>query len=200
MVLVFGFAEKAGDTVYNSAAVIDSDGRWLGVRRKNPLYPYPYETDSFSEPPRELRSAVFDTSVGRIGVSVCASMANSLRVYGRCGWTEPRCSSGSTLPWAADGSVRVWDAHTGMQLVELASSDSVITNASFSEGGKAILTRHEDESTHVWRAAPWRTEDLPELNRPLEEGEDEFLDRYNLWVDQAYPVVEKAPIPESPAL
>ncbi|MCX5759431.1 MAG: carbon-nitrogen hydrolase family protein, partial [Candidatus Hydrogenedentes bacterium] len=71
IVLVFGFAEKAGDQIFNSAGVINADGRWLGVRRKNPLYPWPYELESFAEPPKAARSTVFDTAVGRIGVSVC---------------------------------------------------------------------------------------------------------------------------------
>ncbi len=71
MVLVFGFAERAGDRIFNSAGVIDADGRWLGVRRKNPLYPWPYELESFAEPARAARSTVFDTAVGRMGVSVC---------------------------------------------------------------------------------------------------------------------------------
>lgn len=71
MVLVFGFGERDGDVVHNSAGVIDADGRWLGVRRKNPLYPWPYELESFAEPPRARRSTVFDTGVGRIGVAIC---------------------------------------------------------------------------------------------------------------------------------
>lgn len=72
MVIVFGFCERAAsDKFYNSAAVIDADGRWLGVRRKNPLYPYPYETGPFVEPPREQRSAVFQTKFAKVGVSIC---------------------------------------------------------------------------------------------------------------------------------
>jgi predicted amidohydrolase len=81
MALVFGFAERAGERIYNSAGVIDSDGSWLGVRRKNPLYPYAYETGSFVEPPRDERSTVFDTKLGRIGVSICfdGSFPESIR-------------------------------------------------------------------------------------------------------------------------
>ncbi len=72
MVICFGFCEKVGaDCYFNSAGVVDADGRWLGVRRKNPLYPYPYETRPFSEPPREQRAAVFQTRFGKVGVSIC---------------------------------------------------------------------------------------------------------------------------------
>ncbi len=71
MVLAFGFCEKDGDAYYNSIGVIDADGNWLGTRRKNPLYPYPYETKSFAQPDPSLRSAVFKTRYAKIGISNC---------------------------------------------------------------------------------------------------------------------------------
>jgi len=98
MVLVFGFAERNRSMVHNSAGVIDSDGKWLGVRRKNPLYPWNYETDCFTEPPSEQRSTVFDTSIGRIGVSICfdGEFAESVRHMRRSGarilvWINAAC-------------------------------------------------------------------------------------------------------------
>lgn len=71
MVLAFGFSEKEGDTFYNSIGVIDSDGTWLGTRRKNPLCASPYEMNSFTEPPLNERTAVFKTSYATIGISNC---------------------------------------------------------------------------------------------------------------------------------
>jgi predicted amidohydrolase len=71
MVLAFGFCEQDGQAYYNSVGVIDADGRWLGTRRKNPLYPWPYELDSFAEPAPQERSAVFHTRFASVGVSVC---------------------------------------------------------------------------------------------------------------------------------
>lgn len=71
MVIVFGFGEKSGSKYFDSAGVIDATGRWLGVRRKNPLYPWGYETESFAEPDPPLRSAVFETRHGMVGVSIC---------------------------------------------------------------------------------------------------------------------------------
>jgi len=81
MALVFGFAEKTKTQIYNCAGVINADGRWLGVRRKNPLYPWPYEVGIFAEPPATARSTIFDTAIGRIGVSVCfdGEFAESVR-------------------------------------------------------------------------------------------------------------------------
>lgn len=71
MVIAFGFSEQAGDLLYNSIGVVDADGTWLGVRRKNPLYPWPYETESFAEPDATLRSAVFRTRYATVGISNC---------------------------------------------------------------------------------------------------------------------------------
>ena len=107
MVLAFGFAEKAGEQVFNSAGVIDADGRWLGVRRKNPLYPWPYELESFAEPDKAARSTVFDTAVGRIGVSVCfdGEFGESVR--------QMRLDGAELLVWinAACGDSKLGTAH-----------------------------------------------------------------------------------------
>ena len=56
MVLAFGFAEQDQAQYYNAIGVIDADGAWLGTRRKAPLYPWGYETASFTEPGCEARS------------------------------------------------------------------------------------------------------------------------------------------------
>jgi N-carbamoylputrescine amidase len=71
MVLAFGFCEQDGRDYYNSIGVIDADGSWLGSRRKNPLSPHPYETESFTEPDPARRSAVFKTRCATVGVSNC---------------------------------------------------------------------------------------------------------------------------------
>jgi N-carbamoylputrescine amidase len=71
MVTTFGFCLQENKQCYNAIGVIDADGTWLGVRRKNPLYPWPYEVDSFDQPGPEERSAVFASRYGRIGVADC---------------------------------------------------------------------------------------------------------------------------------
>jgi N-carbamoylputrescine amidase len=71
MVLAFGFSERDGRHYYNSIGVIDADGAWLGSRRKNPLSPHVYETESFTEPNPALRSSVFTTRYAKVGVANC---------------------------------------------------------------------------------------------------------------------------------
>jgi predicted amidohydrolase len=71
MVLSFGFCEKAGPDYFNAVGVIDADGRWLGVRHKNPLFPFAYETRCFREPDPSQRSTVLVTRYGKVGISCC---------------------------------------------------------------------------------------------------------------------------------
>ena len=71
IVIAFGFGQKEGDRLYDAVGVIDADGTWLGARRKNPLYPWPYELESFDQPQPDERAAVFATRHGRIAVSLC---------------------------------------------------------------------------------------------------------------------------------
>ncbi|GAA5344842.1 nitrilase-related carbon-nitrogen hydrolase [Planifilum fimeticola] len=67
MVLVVPFAEEEGEKIYNSAAVIDSSGKLVGLYRKTFLWGR--EKRIFSP---GLRSySVFDTSLGKIGVLIC---------------------------------------------------------------------------------------------------------------------------------
>jgi len=65
-VVVVGFPELDGEAVYNSAAVIDADGRILGAHRKAHLYGVEPEYFVAGD-----RFQVFDTTVGRIGIQIC---------------------------------------------------------------------------------------------------------------------------------
>ncbi len=71
MVVAFGFCERSGDEYFNSIGLIDADGTWRGARRKNPLSPHPHETGSFTEPDPSLRSTVFETRYGTVGLANC---------------------------------------------------------------------------------------------------------------------------------
>ena len=57
--------------LYNTAAVIDADGRYLGKHRKNHLPQVAGFWEKFYFRPGNLGYRVFDTAVGRIGVYIC---------------------------------------------------------------------------------------------------------------------------------
>jgi beta-ureidopropionase len=85
MVIVAPFYEQAGAARYNSAAVIDADGRFLGVYRKHHV-PIPhagnYEPFFFHRP--DIGFPVFDTAYGRMGVYICYDrhFPEIARIYG----------------------------------------------------------------------------------------------------------------------
>jgi beta-ureidopropionase len=70
MVLPVYEQEQAG-VLYNTAAVIDADGKYLGKYRKNHIPQVNGFWEKFYFRPGNLGYPVFDTAVGRIGVYIC---------------------------------------------------------------------------------------------------------------------------------
>jgi len=70
MVLPVYEQEQAG-VLYNTAAVIDADGKYLGKYRKNHIPQVKGFWEKFYFRPGNLGYPVFDTAVGRIGVYIC---------------------------------------------------------------------------------------------------------------------------------
>jgi len=72
MVIVVPLYEEDGPGIYyNTAAVIDADGSYLGKYRKNHLPQVKGFWEKFYFRPGNLGYPVFDTAVGRIGVYIC---------------------------------------------------------------------------------------------------------------------------------
>ena len=71
VVLPISFFEKANNSYFNSIAILDADGRNLGVYRKAhiPNGPGYQEKNYFS--PGDTGFRVFDTKYARIGVAIC---------------------------------------------------------------------------------------------------------------------------------
>ncbi len=70
MVLPMYEQEQPG-VLYNTAAVIDADGKYLGKYRKNHIPQVNGFWEKFYFRPGNLGYPVFDTAVGRIGVYIC---------------------------------------------------------------------------------------------------------------------------------
>jgi N-carbamoylputrescine amidase len=72
LVLVAPVFEKEDDGLfYNTAAVIDADGTYLGKYRKTHIPNLPGFWEKYYFRPGNLGYPVFDTAVGRIGVYIC---------------------------------------------------------------------------------------------------------------------------------
>ena len=72
LVMVLPMYEKEQEGVlYNTAAVVDADGKYLGKYRKNHIPQVKGFWEKFYFRPGNLGYPVFDTAVGRIGVYIC---------------------------------------------------------------------------------------------------------------------------------
>lgn len=65
------YEEDQPGVLYNTAAVIDSDGSYLGKYRKHHIPHLPKFWEKFYFRPGNLGYPVFDTAVGTIGVNIC---------------------------------------------------------------------------------------------------------------------------------
>ena len=68
LAILYGYPERAGDHVFNSAQLIDRDGRILGTYRKSHLYG---EVDTSTFEPGDGDFAVFGLDGINVGVLIC---------------------------------------------------------------------------------------------------------------------------------
>ena len=71
VVIPVSFFEKAGPEYYNSIAIIDADGKNLGVYRKSHIPDGPGYQEKFFFKPGNTGFGAFATRFGRIGVAIC---------------------------------------------------------------------------------------------------------------------------------
>jgi len=71
IVLPISFFEKSGPVYFNSLAMIDADGKILGVYRKSHIPTGECYEEKFYFSPGDTGFMVFDTQAGRVGVAIC---------------------------------------------------------------------------------------------------------------------------------
>ncbi len=71
VVLPVSFFERAGQAFFNSVAMVDADGRSLGLYRKSHIPQGPGYEEKFYFSPGDTGYRVWDTAAGRIGVGIC---------------------------------------------------------------------------------------------------------------------------------
>ena len=71
VVLPISFYEKAGNTTFNSVAIIDADGTVLGTYRKTHIPDDHYYQEKFYFTPGDTGFKVWDTAYAKIGVGIC---------------------------------------------------------------------------------------------------------------------------------
>lgn len=71
VVLPISFYERCGNTAFNSIAVIDADGRILGVYRKTHIPDGHFYEEKFYFTPGDTGFKVWQTAFGKIGIGIC---------------------------------------------------------------------------------------------------------------------------------
>jgi N-carbamoylputrescine amidase len=71
VVLPVSFFERAGQAFFNSLALIDADGRVLGIYRKSHIPQGPGYEEKFYFSPGDTGFRVWETAAGRLGVGIC---------------------------------------------------------------------------------------------------------------------------------
>lgn len=71
VVLPLSFFERAGQAFFNSLALIDADGRVLGIYRKSHIPQGPGYEEKFYFSPGDTGFRVWETAAGRLGVGIC---------------------------------------------------------------------------------------------------------------------------------
>lgn len=71
VVLPVSFFERAGTVFFNSVAMVDADGRILGLYRKSHIPQGPGYEEKYYFSPGDTGFRAWDTAFGRIGVGIC---------------------------------------------------------------------------------------------------------------------------------
>jgi N-carbamoylputrescine amidase len=71
VVLPVSFFERAGPAHFNSVAMVDADGRVLGLYRKSHIPQGPGYEEKYYFTPGDTGFRVWDTAFGRVGVGIC---------------------------------------------------------------------------------------------------------------------------------
>jgi N-carbamoylputrescine amidase len=112
VVLPVSFFERAGQTFFNSVAVVDADGAVLGVYRKSHIPDARGYQEKYYFSPGDTGFRVWDTAFGRIGVGVCwdqwfPEAARAMALQGAEVLLYPT-AIGSDPPTPEDDSMDAW--------------------------------------------------------------------------------------------
>lgn len=132
VVLPISFYEKAGNTMFNSLAMIDADGSLMGVYRKTHIpdgMPY---AEKFYFSPGDTGFKVWDTKYAKIGVGICwdqwfpecarsmALMGAELLFYPTAIGSEPTLDVDSKDHWQ-----RAMQGHAAANLIPVIASNRI---------------------------------------------------------------------------
>jgi N-carbamoylputrescine amidase len=135
IVLPLSFFERAGQAHFNSLAMIDADGRVLGLYRKSHIPQGPGYEEKYYFSPGDTGFRVWNTAAGRIGVGICwdqwfPEAARAMALQGAEVLLYPT-AIGSEPPAPGYDSQPHWEAvmrgHAGANIMPLAAANRIGT-------------------------------------------------------------------------
>ena len=134
IVIPVSFYEKEVNNTYNSVAVLDADGKNLGVYRKTHIPDDHYYQEKFYFTPGDTGFKVFDTRFGTIGVGICwdqwfpetarsmALLGAEILLYPTAIGSEPILECDSMPHWR-----RVMQGHAAANLMPVIAANRIGT-------------------------------------------------------------------------
>lgn len=135
VVLPVSFYERANNARFNALAVIDADGRNLGLYRKSHIPDGPGYQEKFYFSPGDTGFRVWDTAYGRIGIGICwdqwfPEAARAMALMGAEVLFYPTAIGSEPQDPALDSAAhwrRVMQGHAGANLVPLVAANRIGT-------------------------------------------------------------------------
>lgn len=133
VVLPISFYELAGAARFNSIAIIDADGRMLGVYRKSHIPHGSGYQEKFYFSPGDTGFRVWDTAFGRIGVGICwdqwfPEAARCMALLGAEMLFYPTAIGSELIEPGWDSAAhwrRVMQGHAGANITPLVASNRI---------------------------------------------------------------------------
>lgn len=132
VVLPISFYERSGNTMFNSAAVLDADGTNLGIYRKTHIPDDHYYQEKFYFTPGDTGFKVFETLYGKVGIGICwdqwfpetarslALMGAEVILYPTAIGSEPILECDSMEHWR-----RCMQGHAASNIVPVAAANRI---------------------------------------------------------------------------
>lgn len=177
IVIPVSFYEKEVNNTYNSVAVLDADGKNLGIYRKTHIPDDHYYQEKFYFTPGNTGFKVFDTRYGKIGIGICwdqwfpetarcmALMGAEILLYPTAIGSEPILECDSMPHWR-----RCMQGHAAMNLMPV-----IAANRIGKEEVKPCAENGGQESSLIFYGSSFITDETGELLQTASRDQEEIL-------------------------
>ena len=177
IVIPVSFYEKEVNNTYNSVAVLDADGKNLGIYRKTHIPDDHYYQEKFYFTPGDTGFKVFETRFGAVGVGICwdqwfpetaramAVKGAELLFYPTAIGSEPILACDSMPHWR-----RCMQGHAAMNLMPV-----IAANRIGKEEVKPCAENGGQESALIFYGSSFITDETGELLQTASRDQEEIL-------------------------